>query len=120
MISLLTVVLFWAEPTEKTTSPGVLMIVSMIGMGYRPGRHPLPPVPHTGINGLSPMPVTGSPDRCTSLSSPHTSYGATVRAGLSRLVDVSAINMRHGSWVKDFVSRLKKRVNTRIPPRALR
>jgi hypothetical protein len=124
VISLSTVVLCGADPTEKTTSPsmhqtrGVLRIVSLIRIEYRLERHLLPTVPHTGISGLSPVSVTGSPYRCTSLSSPQTSSNIRVRAGPSRPSDGSAMTMKHGSWAKDFVSGSKKRANTRIHPRA--
>jgi hypothetical protein len=126
IISLSTKLLCRADPTEKTTSPfmhqtrGVFRIKSWIGTGYRPKRHSLPTVPHMGLIGSSPVPMIGRPERCTSLSSPHTSSYVRVITRLSSPVKGSAMTMKHGSLVNALFSLSKKRVNTRSPPRAFR
>jgi hypothetical protein len=85
MILLSTELLCGADPTEKTTPPfmhqtrGFLRIVSLIGTGYKPERHSLPTVLHTGLRWSSPVSATGRPERCTSWSSSQTSSSVTTR-----------------------------------------
>jgi hypothetical protein len=85
-----------------------------------PERHSLPTVLYTGLSGSSPVSVTGSPDRCRSLSSTQTPSDIWVRAELLRPVDGSAMTKKHSSWVNNYVSGSKKRANSRMPPRVLR
>jgi hypothetical protein len=77
--------------------PEVLGISSLIGIGYRPGSHSLLTLLHAGLSGSSPVLVTGSPYRCTSLSPPHTLSDVRVREGPSRPVGGSTMTMDLGS-----------------------